>query len=238
MEQLSFLAAMDLQSNIENINHRINEAAERAGRDPDEIKLVAVSKRVEAERVKQALDLGINTFGENYAQEFRDKSKLLSEQLDNKISWHFIGQLQKNKVKYIVGKVELVHSLDSLSVAKEINKRAESLEINVAVLIEVDTSGEESKGGVSPVNLPHFLTELDKFSSIKVCGLMTMPPYFNNVEMARPYFVKLRELRDEFAHSFPNLKELSMGMSGDFEVAIEEGATIVRVGSAIFGERN
>lgn len=238
MEQSSFLAAMDLESNIKNINQRIKEAAQRAGRDPHEIKLVAVTKRVESERIKHALDLGIDTFGENYAQEFRDKSKILSEQIDNKINWHFIGRLQKNKVKYIVGKVELVHSLDSLSVAKEINKRAESLEIKVPVLIEVDTGGEESKGGVSPANLKEFLTELNEFSSIKVCGLMTMPPYFNNVEMARPYFIKLRELRDELVHSFPDLKELSMGMSGDFEVAIEEGATIIRVGSAIFGERH
>ncbi|GJM16636.1 MAG: UPF0001 protein [Thermodesulfobacteriota bacterium] len=229
---------MDLESNIKDINQRIKEAAQRAGRDPSKIKLVAVTKRVEVKRVKQALDLGINTFGENYAQEFRDKSKMLSEQIDSQINWHFIGQLQKNKVKYIIGKVELVHSLDSLSVAKEINKRAESLEITVPVLIEVDTSGEESKGGIFPANLKEFLSELDKFSSIKVCGLMTMPPYFNNVEMARPYFVKLRELRDELVNSFPDLKELSMGMSGDFEIAIEEGATIIRVGSAIFGERH
>ena len=229
---------MDLESNIKNINRRIKEAAERAGRDPNKIKLVAVTKRVEAERIKQALDLGINTFGENYAQEFRDKCKALSEQIDKEIKWHFIGQLQKNKVKYLVGKVEMIHSLDSLSVAKEINKRAESLETTVPVLIEVDTGGEESKGGVTPTGLKDFLNELKELPSIEVQGLMTMPPYFDNIEMARPYFIKLRELRDELAQSFPNLNELSMGMSGDFEIAIEEGATIIRVGSAIFGERN
>ena len=229
---------MDLESNLRNINQRIKEAAERAGRDPYDIKLVAVTKRVESERIKQALALGIDTFGENYAQEFRDKCKVLSEQVDKKIEWHFIGQLQKNKVKYLVGKVEMIHSLDSLSVAKEINKRAESLEITVPVLIEVDTGGEESKGGITPTGLKIFLNELKELSSIEVQGLMTMPPYFDNIEMARPYFIRLRELRDDLLPSFPNLKQLSMGMSGDFEVAIEEGATIIRVGSAIFGERN
>lgn len=229
---------MDLESNLNKVVQRIKEATERARRDSEEVKLVAVTKRVEAERVKQALNYGINTFGENYAQEFRDKSKLLSEHIDGQINWHFIGQLQRNKVKYVVGKVELIHSLDSFSVAKEINKRAESLEIKMPVLIEVDTGGEESKGGISPAQLESFLNELNALTSLDVQGLMTMPPYFDDVEMARPYFVRLREIRDELSPSFPNLNELSMGMSGDFEIAIEEGATIVRVGSAIFGERN
>ncbi len=229
---------MDLESNLKNVIKRIGDAAKRAGRDPHDIKLVAVTKRVETQRIEQALALGIDTFGENYAQEFRDKCKVLSEQIDKEIEWHFIGQLQKNKVKYLVGKVEMIHSLDSLSVAKEINKRAESLEIKVPVLIEVDTGREESKGGVTPAGLKDFLNELKELSSIEVQGLMTMPPYFDNIEMARPYFIRLRELRDELLFSFPNLKQLSMGMSGDFEVAIEEGATIIRVGSAIFGERH
>jgi len=229
---------MDLESNLNSVRERIEEAAAKAERDPSEIQLVAVTKRVEAERVIKALELGINAFGENYAQEFRDKFKVLSEQIDKEIKWHFIGQLQKNKVKYLVGKVELIHSLDSLSVAKEINKRAENLGIKIPVLIEVDTTGEESKGGVTPALLEGFLNEFSGLSSIEVQGLMTMPPYFDNVEMARPYFIRLRELRDDLLPSFPNMKQLSMGMSGDFEVAIEEGATIIRVGSAIFGERH
>jgi len=229
---------MDLESNIKNINNRIKEAAERVARDPDDIKLVAVTKRVEPERIKQALTLGFNRFGENYAQEFRDKSKILEDVAEDAIEWHFIGQLQKNKVKYIIGKVELIHSLASLSVAREINKRAGTMDIKVPVLIEVDTGGEESKGGIAPAQLQGFLNELSALSSIEICGLMTMPPYFNNVEMARPYFSRLREIRDDLLPNFPRLKELSMGMSGDFEVAIEEGATIIRVGSAIFGERN
>ncbi|MCK5391704.1 MAG: YggS family pyridoxal phosphate-dependent enzyme [Deltaproteobacteria bacterium] len=229
---------MDLESNLKSVRERIGNAAAKAGRDSHEIKLVAVTKRVEPERMKQALTLGMDTFGENYAQEFRNKSKILEEQTDKEIKWHFIGQLQKNKVKYLVGKVELIHSLDSLSVAEEINKRAENMGITVPVLLEVDTGGEESKGGVTPVLLESFLNELSGLSAVEVQGLMTMPPYFDDVEMARPYFIRLRELRDDLLPSFPNLQQLSMGMSGDFEVAIEEGATIVRVGSAIFGERN
>ncbi len=229
---------MDLESNIKDINKRIKEAAKSVGRDPGDIRLVAVTKRVEPERIKQALTLGFNRFGENYAQEFRDKSKILENEAEGAIEWHFIGQLQKNKVKYVVGNVELIHSLDSLSVAREINKRAETMEIRVPVLIEVDTSGEESKGGIAPSQLRDFLNELSSLSSIEVCGLMTMPPYFNDVEMARPYFSRLREIRDGLLPEFPQLKDLSMGMSGDFEIAIEEGATIIRVGSAIFGDRN
>jgi pyridoxal phosphate enzyme (YggS family) len=229
---------MDLESNLNSVRERIENAAAKAGRDSSEIKLVAVTKKVEPERVIKAMNLSINTFGENYAQEFRDKFKVLEKEVDQEIKWHFIGQLQKNKVKYVLGKVELIHSLDSLSVAEEINKRAENMGITVPVLIEVDTGGEESKGGINPSKLEEFLKELRCLSSIDVQGLMTMPPYFDDPEMARPYFYRLRELRDSLLASFPKLNELSMGMSGDFEVAIEEGATIIRVGSAIFGERD
>ncbi|MEE8045104.1 MAG: YggS family pyridoxal phosphate-dependent enzyme [Thermodesulfobacteriota bacterium] len=229
---------MDLESNLNSVRKRIENAAAKTGRDSSEIKLVAVTKKVEPERVIKSINLGINTFGENYAQEFRDKFKVLEKEVDQEIKWHFIGQLQKNKVKYVMGKVELIHSLDSLSVAEEINKRAENMGITVPVLIEVDTGGEESKGGINPSKLEEFLKELRCLSSIDVQGLMTMPPYFDDPETARPYFYRLRELRDSLLASFPKLNELSMGMSGDFEVAIEEGATIIRVGSAIFGERD
>lgn len=229
---------MDLESNLNSVRKRIENAAAKTGRDSSEIKLVAVTKKVEPERVIKSINLGINTFGENYAQEFRDKFKVLEKEVDQEIKWHFIGQLQKNKIKYVMGKVELIHSLDSLSVAEEINKRAENMGITVPVLIEVDTGGEESKGGINPSKLEEFLKELRCLSSIDVQGLMTMPPYFDDPETARPYFYRLRELRDSLLASFPKLNELSMGMSGDFEVAIEEGATIIRVGSAIFGERD
>jgi len=229
---------MDLESNVNSVGERIEKAAARAGRDPGEVKLVAVTKTIEPERIIKALNLGINTLGENYAQEFRDKVKILEQEASEEIKWHFIGRIQTNKVKYIVGKVELIHSLDSISAAKEINKRAESLGIKVPVLIEVDTGGEESKAGIDPSRLEEFLNELGGLSAVDVRGLMTMPPYFDNVEMARPYYIRLRELRDSLLASFPKLLELSMGMSGDFEVAIEEGATIIRVGTAIFGERH
>ena len=229
---------MDLESNLNSVRKRIENAAAKAGRGSSEIKLVAVTKKDEPERVIKSMNLGINTFGENYAQEFRDKFKVFEKEVDQEIKWHFIGQLQKNKVKYVMGKVELIHSLDSLSVAEEINKRAENMGITVPVLIEVNTGGEESKGGINPSKLEEFLKELRCLSSIDVQGLMTMPPYFDDPETARPYFSRLRELRDSLLASFPKLNELSMGMSGDFEVAIEEGATIIRVGSAIFGERD
>lgn len=207
---------MDLESNLNSVRERIENAAAKAGRDSSEIKLVAVTKKVEPERVIKSINLGINTFGENYAQEFRDKFKVLEKEVDQEIKWHFIGQLQKNKVKYVMGKVELIHSLDSLSVAEEINKRAENMGITVPVLIEVDTGGEESKGGINPSKLEEFLKELRCLSSIDVQGLMTMPPYFDDPETARPYFYRLRELRDSLLASFPKLNELSMGMSGDF----------------------
>lgn len=229
---------MDLESNLNSVREKIEKAAAKVGRNPSEINLVAVTKRFQPERIVEALEIGINTFGENYAQEFRDKYKILEELTDKKINWHFIGRIQKNKVKYIVGKADLIHSLDSLSVAQEIDKRAKRLGIKVPVLIEVDTGGEESKGGVRSSKLEEFLGELDELPALDVQGLMTMPPYFDDKERARPYFIKLREIRNSLITKFPGLRELSMGMSGDFEIAIEEGATIVRVGTAIFGERD
>lgn len=229
---------MDLKSNIECVKKRIEDAALSAGRQPEDIKLVAVSKRVEAERVIQALELGLDTFGENYAQELRDKTQIVEEGSVKKASWHFIGSLQKNKVKYLVGNVELIHSLDSLSVAEEINKKAGKLGERQAVLIEVNTGGEESKGGIEPDKVKAFLKEIGELNNIRIKGLMTMPPYFDDPEKARPYFIELRELRDKLSPEHAELTELSMGMSGDFEVAIEEGATLIRVGTSIFGPRD
>ena len=228
---------MDLKSNIESVIKRIGEAALRSGRRPEDVKLVAVSKRIEAGRVIEALSLGLDTFGENYAQELRDKRRVVEEGSPEKAHWHFIGSLQKNKVKYLVGSVELIHSLDSLSVSEEINKRAVSAGEKVSVLIEVN-AGEDSKGGVGQGGLEGFLEEVSKLDSLQVKGLMTMPPYSDDPEQARPYFRALREMRDGLKSIYPGLTELSMGMSGDFEVAIEEGATIVRVGTSIFGPRD
>lgn len=229
---------MDLKSNIENVKKKIEEAAIMTGRRPGDIKLVAVSKRVPAERIIQAQSFGLDTFGENYAQELRDKRKIVEQSSGKKANWHFIGSLQKNKVKYVVGVAELIHSLDSLSVSEEINKRAQKLGEEQAVLIEVNSGGEDSKAGLASEEVEGFLKELREFSSIQVKGLMTMPPYFDDPEMSRQYFRELRQLRDELRGSYPGLTELSMGMSGDFQVAIEEGATFVRVGTSIFGPRD
>lgn len=232
------MSEVDITSNIKSVWKRIREAAERADRDPGQITLVAVSKQVSAERIIEAASCGADTFGENYAQELRDKLDLVSGGAGSPVKWHFIGRLQSNKVKYLVGNVELIHSLDSVSVAQEINKRAGAAGIKkVHALIEVNTAGEESKGGVEPEVLGEFISELSGYKALSVDGLMTMAPYFDDPESARPYFRKLREMRDGLLETFGGLTELSMGMSGDFEVAIEEGATIVRIGSAIFGER-
>jgi pyridoxal phosphate enzyme (YggS family) len=228
---------MSVSENLKRVRERIEKAAYRARRGVGEIRLVAVTKGVNAERIIEAAGLGINAFGENYAQEFRDKRDLVEKAIGREVEWHFIGRLQKNKVKYLDG-VSLIHSLDSASVAQEINKRAEKLETNVPVLIEVNIGEEGVKGGIKSRQLDDFLSVLSSFPQIEVNGLMTMPPVFDNPEMVRPYFRKLRELRDRLQERFPKLRELSMGMSGDFEVAIEEGATIVRIGTAIFGPRS
>jgi hypothetical protein len=228
---------MGIAENLKGIRERIEKATNRAGRNPEQVKLLAATKDVDPERIIEAVRCGVDTFGENYAQELRDKHDVVEKALRKKIKWHFIGRLQKNKVKYILDRAELIHSLDSLSVAEEINRRAEKLGIKVPVLLEVNIGEEESKGGLKPQQLEEFLLELGRFSQVDVKGLMTIAPFFDNPEMARPYFMQLRQLRDKLQIRFPNLRELSMGMSGDFEVAIEEGATIVRIGTAIFGAR-
>jgi pyridoxal phosphate enzyme (YggS family) len=228
---------MDLAGSLSSVKERIEKAAARAGRDANDVKLVAVTKGVEPGRIIEAARVGQLTFGENYAQEFRLKKEIIDRTVVENVEWHFIGRLQRNKVKYLIGEAALIHSLDSLTVAREIEKRAAGAGIRVRVLIEVDTGGEETKGGVKAEELKGLLEGLREFPSIEVCGLMTMPPYFDEPERARPYFRALREMRDKLRAAYPGLIELSMGMSGDFEAAVEEGATLVRVGSAIFGPR-
>lgn len=228
---------MDLPDNLKSVKERIENAAKRAGRHANDVKLVAVTKGVEPRRIIEAVSAGIHTFGENYAQEFRLKKEIIDSTVSENVEWHFIGRLQRNKVKYLIGDVELIHSLDSVTVAREIEKKAAGLGIKAKVLIEVDTGEEETKGGVGKEDLEGFLASLQGFPSVEVRGLMTMPPYFDDPESARPFFTALRDLRDKLSVKYPGLRELSMGMSGDFEVAIEEGATIVRIGSTIFGPR-
>ncbi|MDD4357312.1 MAG: YggS family pyridoxal phosphate-dependent enzyme [Smithellaceae bacterium] len=226
----------DIVSNIMNIRQRMTAAAKRSGRNPADIQLMAVSKTVPAERIREALNAGITWFGENYVQEAREKIP----EIGRDASWHMIGHLQTNKVKYVVNLFDWIHSVDRLELAKELDKRAAQNQKTLKVLIEVNVSGEASKNGIEPSRVLELVRQISVLPSLSIQGLMTMPPYSENPEDARPYFIALRRLRDEIAgEHIPGVrtKELSMGMTGDFEVAIEEGATIVRVGRAIFGER-
>ena len=227
---------MDLKQRLENVKDRINKAAVKCNRDPQNIKVVAVSKTIPANRVREAIEAGITTLGENYVQEARNKFNLLGTY---PVSWHFIGHLQSNKAKYAVRLFDLIHSVDTLKLARELNKQAKKVNKIQDILIQINISKEPSKSGSDIENAANLIKDIVLFENLSVKGLMAMPPFFNNPEKARPYFIALRNLRDQTHKDFPEivLNELSMGMTGDFEVAIEEGATLVRIGTAIFGER-
>ena len=227
---------MGIKSNIENVRSRIEQAALKSGREASDVTLVGVSKRISNDLIIEGINSGLNNLGENYAQEFRDKYEILDRE-DSKLNWHFIGHLQKNKIKYVIGKMGLFHSLDSPGLADEIDKRAGQLDINADMLIEINCAGEGSKTGIPFEEALALLEHAGKLKNITIRGFMTMAPYSEDPEDARPYFRKLREFRDTVLTDYPEANELSMGMSGDFEVAVEEGATIVRVGTSIFGER-
>jgi hypothetical protein len=201
------------------------------------IRLVAVSKTMPAEVVRDAIEAGILDLGENYIQEAKEKINALAAY---PVTWHFIGHLQSNKARYAVRLFDLIHSVDSLKLAQELNKYAKKNDKIQAILIQVNVAKEVSKSGVYVEDTLHLLREVSRLENIAVKGLMTMPPFFNAPQKARPYFAALRELRDHIkleAISNISMDELSMGMTGDFETAIEEGATIVRIGTAIFGDR-
>jgi len=220
---------------LNRVEERIERACKRVGRRREEVTLLGASKTVPPEVIKEFFNCGLRTFGENRVQEFLKKYEVLK---DLPIDWHFIGRLQTNKVKYLMGKVSLIHSLDRIHLADEIQKRAEKAELVQDVLIEVNLGGEETKGGVPPEGLKGLLEYVLGKENLKVKGLMTIPPYLEDPEEVRPYFSKLRKLKEEMEREFGiNLPHLSMGMSHDFEIAIEEGATIVRVGTLLFGER-
>ncbi|HPC85609.1 MAG TPA: YggS family pyridoxal phosphate-dependent enzyme [Smithellaceae bacterium] len=226
----------DIEANIQNIRQRIAAAAARAHRDPAGIRLMAVSKTVEPERIQRALDAGITLLGENYVQEAREKIPAVGRGAE----WHMIGHLQTNKAKYVVHLFDWIHSVDRLELAQELDKRAFQHNRRLNVLVEVNVSGEASKNGIEPSGVPELVRRISALPHLTIRGLMTMPPYSDNPEHSRPYFQALRGLRDEIhAAAIPNVRmdELSMGMTDDFEVAVEEGATIIRVGRAIFGER-
>jgi len=220
---------------LDYVEEKILKACERAKRKREEVLLLGASKSVPAERLRDFFQCGLRVFGENRVQEFLKKWESLK---DLPIDWHFIGRLQSNKVKYIIDKVSLIHSLDRQSLLEELSKRAENIGKVQEVLIEVNVGGEETKGGVEPSNLKGFFEVCLKAKGIKVTGLMCIPPYREDPEEVRPYFAMLRKLRDELEEEFKvRLTHLSMGMSHDFEVAIEEGATIVRIGTLLFGSR-
>ncbi len=226
-----------LAENLKRVRENIEEACLRAGRGSGCVKLLGATKTKPAHILRWAFELGLKTFGENRVQEFLKKWEELR---DLPVEWHFIGRLQTNKVKYIIDKVVLIHSVDRTSLVDELQKRATKKGIEkIPVLLEVNVGGEETKGGVEPERAGELLEYiLENAPRLEVRGLMTIPPYRENPEEVRPYFAKLRELRDKLEREFGlKLPQLSMGMSHDYTVAIEEGATIVRVGSAIFGER-
>ncbi len=220
--------------NLEEVRNRIEAAARRAGRDPAAVKLVAVSKTVDPERIRDALAAGQKIFGENYLQEARGKI----EALGPGAQWHFIGHLQTNKAKAAVALFRLIHSVDRVHLAQALEKAAAQTGKVQEILLEVNLGGEETKSGAPPQAVAELLQEAALLPHLRVQGLMTMPPWLADPEAARPYFRGLRELRDRLLKlAICPLPELSMGMSGDFETAIEEGATLVRVGTAIFGRR-
>ncbi len=227
-----------LLDSISNVYKRISHAAIWAGRRPEDVKLIAVTKTVSVGRIKEAIDAGLRIFGENRVQEAKEKISNLKSQISNvNIEWHLIGPLQRNKAKYAVQLFDLIHSVDSIELAREIGKHSEKLGKVQRVLVEVKLAPEETKHGVDRRNLMPVLAEVASTKYLLLRGLMAIPPFSENPEDARRYFRALRELRDAAQDCGIPLPELSMGMSHDFEVAIEEGATMVRIGTAIFGER-
>ncbi|MFQ5772290.1 MAG: YggS family pyridoxal phosphate-dependent enzyme [bacterium] len=227
----------DINQRLENINERIRKVAEACNRNAETIRLVAVSKTFSADIVREAIDAGVTILGENYLQEAREKFNALAQY---PVSWHFVGHLQTNKAQYAVRLFDLIHSVDSLKLARELDKQAKKIEKIQQVLIQVNISQEDTKSGVSAENAPDLISEISQLDNLSVKGLMTMPPFFYQPEKVRPFFSALRALRDQIkdkAISNITMEELSMGMTGDFEVGIEEGATLVRIGTAIFGER-
>lgn len=225
-----------IKENIENVERKIQAACDRSGRKREDVLLLAVSKTIDVPRIKEAVECGLTSLGENKVQEIMDKYEPMGEG----VKWHLIGHLQTNKVKYIIDKVELIHSVDSLKLAEEISKRAKAKGITANILLEINAAGEESKFGLKPEECEEAVREISVLDNIKIRGLMTVAPNVENPEENRIYFKQMKQLLvDINAKKIDNVNTdvLSMGMTGDYEVAIEEGATIVRVGTGIFGAR-
>lgn len=226
-----------IAENLEQVRANIRSACETVGRNPEEVTLIAVSKTKPVPDLEEAYNAGTRIFGENKVQEIMDKY----EQLPGDVQWHMIGHLQRNKVKYIVDKVAMIHSVDSLRLAKTIEQEAARRDVTVPILIEVNVAEEESKFGVKVNEVAALLKEISSLSHVKVEGLMTIAPFVENAEENRRIFRRLKKLSvdiDEKNINNVNMSVLSMGMTGDYQVAVQEGATMVRVGTGIFGERN
>ncbi|MCL1844946.1 MAG: YggS family pyridoxal phosphate-dependent enzyme [Defluviitaleaceae bacterium] len=233
-----------ISENVRAVRKVISESAKKAGRDPAEIKLIGVTKTVDTSRINELLAAGVTEIGENRVQDMLPKYEYFFDREIRPREWHFIGHLQRNKVKFIVGKVDLIHSVDSLALAEEINKRAETLDIVQKILIEVNISSESSKFGIPPSEILELAKKLEKLRFLRLSGLMCVAPFVENAEENRGNFTKMRNLSvdiQERCHydtiSRESSFELSMGMTGDYSVAVEEGATMIRIGTALFGER-
>jgi len=227
-----------ISENLVQVKRCIIEAAKRAGRDPSDVRLLAVTKEQSDATVAKGIQTGMTLLGENKVQEASGKIEAFGRK--NGLEWHFIGRLQKNKVKFIFDLFDLIHSVDSLALAEAIHKKAQKIGSCMPILLQVNISGEKSKLGIDPLDLPREIRKFAKLEGVKISGLMTIPPFDRNPETSRPYYARLRELRDTCSSlNIPRiyLDELSMGMSNDYEVAIEEGATLVRVGTGLFGPR-
>ena len=224
---------MTIARSVAEVRARIADAARRAGRDGGDVRLVAVGKTFPPEALREVLAAGVRDLGENRAQELAAKAAELGEG----VRWHFVGHLQTNKARHVVGVASLIHSIDRPEVARAVARRAAALGADQDVLLEVNVSGEESKHGVAPADLGALVDEVAALEPLRVRGVMTVPPYPERPEDSRPHYAALARLAEGLRRRLPDATELSMGMTRDFEVAVEEGATIVRVGEAIFGRR-
>jgi len=230
----------NIEQNVQFVRKNIAEAAKKSGRNPDDIKLIGVTKTIPPERMKELLAAGVTAIGENRVQEFLPKHEILAP--EHAVEWHFIGHLQRNKVKFIADKVDLIHSVHSLELAGEIDKQARKFGRQIDILIEVNIANESTKFGLKPEEVLDFAGKLVDFANIRLKGLMCIAPFVENGSENRLFFENMRNLRVDIAKKYhyyhqANNLNLSMGMSGDYSVAIEEGATMVRVGTALFGER-
>jgi hypothetical protein len=226
-----------IADNLRQLKERISRAAHRAGRDPSEIRIVGAAKSQSAEKIREAAEAGLSIIGQNYVQE---AEKIAQDLNDLPLQAHMIGPLQKNKVGKAIALFDVIETIDNEKLAETVSRRAEAIGRSMGVMIQVNLSGEPQKSGLPREEVQALAETIRRLPALQLMGLMTMPPFFDDPDRARPYFAQLRELRDELIDAEvlrPDMKELSMGMTGDFEPAVEEGATLVRIGTALFGPR-